>query len=127
LLLSLKIKEIFLDYISYVEEEIGLKPGFITLNFQLFKSYCNKWNIKQPIVMTPINIGGYDMNPSKESVEKAIKIFNGRIIAMNILGGGAFSIKETCSYLKLFKNIDYCVIGASSEDHLRESMEFFSE
>jgi hypothetical protein len=127
LLLSLQTKEIFLEYISYVEENIGLKPGFITLNFQLFKNCCDKWDIQQPLVMTPINIGGYDMNPSKEIVETAINEYNGKIIAMNVLGGGAFALKDTYSYLKLFKTIDYCVIGASSEDHLRESMEVFSE
>jgi len=127
LLLSLKMKEVILEYIDYVKDDIGLKPGFITLNFKLFNNCCDEWNIHKPFVMTPINIGGYDMNPSKGSVETAVKGYNGKIIAMNILGGGAFSLGETYSYLKLFKNIDYCVIGASSEGHLRESIKVFSE
>jgi len=125
LLLSLNLSFGFKEYIRHVNKEMGLNPGFITLNFSLFKSNFEKWNIQPPLVMTPINLGGYDMNPTKEAVEAAIKEYDGGIIGMNILGGGAFSVNEVHNYLKSFSNIKTCAVGASSEKHLRELMEIF--
>jgi hypothetical protein len=125
LLLSLHIPDIFIEYIRYVKDELRLKPGFITLNFHLFKNNLKKWDINPPLVMTPINPKGYDMNPSKEDVEAGINEYGGEIIAMNILGGGAFSPNNSYSYLQSFKGIKYCVIGASSENHLRELIKIF--
>ena len=124
--LSLQTADVFTKYISYIENELKLKPGFITLNFQLFKNSFEKWGIKPPLVMTPINPVGYDMNPSKQVVEAAVKKYKGEVIAMNILGGGAFSVNEAYSYLKSFGNIKSCVVGTSSEKHLRELREVFS-
>ncbi len=125
LLLSLRVGDAFTEYIGYVKDKLELKPGFITLNFQLFKSSCEKWDIKPPLVVTPVNLGGYDMNPSKEIVEFTIKKYTGEITAMNILGGGAYSIGEASDYLKSFDSIKCCIIGASSEKHLRELAEIF--
>ncbi len=123
LLLALKVTDAFIEYIEYVKEKFDIEPGFITLNFQLFKNSFEEWRIEPSFVMTPVNPGGYDMNPSKEAVENAIKDYKGKIMAMNILGGGAFSVDEACKYLKTFENIRYCVVGASSEEHLRGIVE----
>jgi len=120
LLLSLKVTDAFVEYIEYVKEKLGIGPGFITLNFQLFKTSFEEGELKPLFVMTPVNRGGYDMNPSKEAVENAIKNYGGKIMAMNILGGGAFNIDEASSYLKSFDNIKYCVVGASTEEHLED-------
>ena len=120
LLLSLQIPSAFSDFLNYVRDDMELDPGFITLNFELFKNSLEKWGLGEPLVMTPINPKGYDMNPSKGCVESAIKSYNGEIMAMNILGGGAFSIYEANDYLRSFKNIKFCVVGASSKEHLKE-------
>lgn len=125
-LLSLKMSDCIKTYVDYVNDEIGLNPGFITLNFDLFQKSFEQWNIKSPLVMTPINPGGFDMNPSKVGVETAIKKYRGEIIAMNILGGGAFSVEETHNYLISLEKLKFCVVGASSETHLRELMQVFS-
>jgi len=127
LLLALKVRDAFIEYIEYVKEKLGVDPGFITLNFQLFKNSFEEWNIEPSFVMTPVNPGGYDMNPSKEAVENAIKNYKGKIMAMNVLGGGAFSVERAHQYLKKFNNIEYCVVGASTEEHLRRIAELFVE
>ena len=127
LLLSLRISSALEEYSIYVEEKMEIKPGFITLNFELFKKSFEEWNIKPQLVMTPINPGGYDMNPSSSAVEAALRTYPRDVIAMNVLGGGAFSPSVACSYLKSYDNIKYCVIGASSEEHLRELIELFKE
>ena len=58
-------------------------------------------------------------------VESVIKKYDGEIIAMNIMGGGAFGVNEVHSYLKSFDNIKFCAVGASSEKHLKELKEVF--
>ncbi len=125
LLLSLKIEDAFIKYESYVKDDLGIDPGFITLNFPMLKNSLDSWNIKPKYVMTPLNPSGYDMNPTKEDVEECIRNYNGNVIAMNVLGGGAFSVKQSYSYIKSFDKINQCVIGASSEAHLRELAEIF--
>ncbi|MCE7699859.1 MAG: hypothetical protein K8E24_013920 [Methanobacterium paludis] len=125
LLSSLGMSEAFLTYDKYVKDELGLDSALVTLNFPMLKNNLDKWDIKPSFVMTPINPQGYDMNPSKENVERNIKEFNGKIIAMNLLGGGAFSLQDANSYIKTFDNIHHCVIGASSGVHLKELIETF--
>ena len=120
LLLSLGMSEAFFEYERYVKDELNLIPGFGTLNFSMLKNNFEEWGINPSLVMTPVNHQGYDMNPSKEDVEKNIYEYNGELIAMNVLGGGAFSVKDSKSYINKFKNINHCVIGASSKDHLKE-------
>jgi hypothetical protein len=123
LFLCLQLQDVLKEYFYYTEEQLKLNPGFITLNFCLLKDSFNKWNIKPPLVMTPINPGGYDMNPSKGNVEAAIKEYKGDIMAMNILGGGAFSIDEVKKYLPSIGNIKFCTVGASSKEHLKKLKE----
>lgn len=127
LLLSLRVSTAFEEYSTYVKDTIEIMPGFITLNFDLLEKSFEKWNIKPHLVMTPINPGGYDMNPSKEVVERDIRNYPGEVIAMNILGGGAFAPTNSYQYLKSFNNIKYCVVGASSNEHLKELIEIFGD
>jgi len=127
LLLALGIKEPFMEYTSFVKEEFGADPGFITLNFSLLKENFKELDMPFPQVMTPINPGGFDMNPSKEIVESDIRTYDGKIIAMNILGGGAFSISDSVKYIKTYDCISSCIIGSSSPKHLKEAKEKFNE
>lgn len=91
LLLALRIPIAFSEYIEYVKDNLNLNYGFVTLNFGLFKTCFDKWGLGLPLVMTPVNMKGFDMNPSKEVVERALNTYNGDIIAMNVLGGGVLS------------------------------------
>lgn len=125
LLLSLELSNAFNEFNNYVLDNLKLRAGFTTLNFRLFADSFEKWNLGTPLVMTPINPKGFDMNPSKESVESAIKAYPGQIIAMNVLGGGAFSIHESYNYLASLKNVKLCVVGASSREHLYELIDVF--
>lgn len=125
LLLSLKLSNAFDEFNNYIKDNLKLRVGFTTLNFQLFAESFENWNLGTPLVMTPINPKGFDMNPSKEAVESSLKTYSGEIIAMNVLGGGAFSVRESCSYLNSLNNVGLCVVGASSGEHLNELMEVF--
>jgi ketosteroid isomerase-like protein len=76
--------------------------------------------------MTPVNVNGFDMNPSQGDVETAMKEYTGDIIAMNVLGGGAFPLTASAAYVKSFDNVTRCVIGASSKEHLSELKDVFA-
>lgn len=123
LFLCLQLPDIFNEYIYYIKEQMNLKPGFITVNFSLFNESFQKWDIKPPFVMTPINPGGIDMNPSKDEVETTIRKYKGDIIAINILGGGVFSVNQVKKYLNSIGNIKFCAVGASSKEHLQKLKE----
>ena len=125
LLLSLNVGIAFKEYTNYVKDTLKLIPGFVTLNFSFFENTLKKNNLGMPLVMTPINLKGYDMSPSKQVVEASINTYKGDIIAMNILGGGAFSLYESNEYLRSFNNIHSCVVGASSKEHLYQIYELF--
>jgi len=75
--------------------------------------------------MTPVNIKGFDMNPTQGDVESGLRAYDGTVFAMNVLGGGAFSIPEAASYVKSFDAIKKCVVGASSKEHLTELVQLF--
>jgi hypothetical protein len=127
LLLSLQISNAFTEYDNYVKDNLKLRVGFTTLNFQLFAKSFENWNMGTPLAMTPINPKGFDMNPSKEAVESSIKAYQGEIIAMNVLGGGAFSVRKSYDYIKSFENVNFCVMGASSREHLLELIDTFAD
>lgn len=126
LLLSLQFREGFETYVDFVRSKLDIKPGLITLNFPMLVKNLDDWNVKPDCIMTPINANGYDMNPSKEHVETTLHTYKGEIIAMNVLGGGAFSVKDSYEYLKAF-DIKNVVVGASSKEHLKELYSIFSE
>ena len=67
------------------------------------------------------------MNPSKEKGETAIREYKRDIIAMNILGGGAFSPEQSYLYLESFDNLKHSVVGALSNEHLKDLIEVFKK
>jgi len=74
---------------------------------------------------------GYQMTPSKEEVEEAIRKLGGRgikIIAINMLASGAVTIEEACKYLEQFKNIIHAVAyGTTKPQRARENATIFSQ
>lgn len=126
LLLSLQFREGFETYVDFVQTKLGIKPGLITLNFPLLVQRLDSWKVASAYIMTPVNPHGYDMNPSQEAVEATLQRYMSEVIAMNVLGGGAFSVHESYDYLKGF-HIKNVVVGASSKGHLKELFDVFGE
>ena len=61
------------------------------------------------------------MNPSKKECEKALKDYEGHVLAMNIFGGGFVSLDEVITYLKSQPKIRNVVVGVSSVEHAKET------
>jgi hypothetical protein len=125
LLMALGVSSVFSQYELYANDVLKLDFGLATWNFLLVKDNLEKWHIRPPIIMTPVNVKGFDMNPSKQEVEAGLRDYSGTVFAMNVLGGGAYSIPKSASYVKSLDVVKSCVIGASSKEHLRELVETF--
>jgi hypothetical protein len=125
LLMALEIQSVCSAFDQYVNDILKLDFGLATWNFSLVKRNLERWNIRPAFVMTPVNVKGFDMNPTQENVEAGLREHDGAVFAMNVLGGGAYSIGESASYVKSFDAVKKCVIGASSKEHLAELAHIF--
>jgi hypothetical protein len=126
LLMALEVSPAFAAFDQYVNDTLKLDFGLATWNYTLVTRNLARWNLRPAFVMTPVNVKGFDMNPTKEAVETGLRDYDGAVFAMNVLGGGAYSIGESASYVKSFDAVKKCVIGASSQEHLSQLREAFS-
>lgn len=125
LLMALEVQSVCSTFEEYVNDTLKLDFGLATWNFCLVKRNLEQWDVHPAFVMTPVNIKGFDMNPTQGDVESGLREYDGAVFAMNVLGGGAFSIAEAASYVKSFDAIKKCVVGASSKEHLSELVQIF--
>ena len=125
LLMALEVSSAFSAFDQYVNDVLKLDFGLATWNFSLTKRNLERWNLRPAFLMTPVNVKGFDMNPTKDEIEAGLRDYEGTVFAMNVLGGGAYSLPEAASYVKSFDAIKRCVVGASSRDHLKELVETF--
>jgi len=124
LAISLGMKKIIQGFTEHIEKQYGLKPGLVTLNFPKTVSTLENWNIEPPEIMTSFNPIGYQMNPSKQECENYIPKAN--IIAMNVLAGGFLKPKESFDYISKL-DINSVVLGMSSKEHVKETIEIFKK
>jgi hypothetical protein len=125
LLMALEVSSAFSAFDQYVNDVLKLDFGLATWNFSLTKRNLERWDLRPAFLMTPVNVKGFDMNPTKDELEAGLREYEGTVFAMNVLGGGAYSLPEAASYVKSFDAIKRCVVGASSRDHLKELVETF--
>ena len=125
LLMALEVSSAFSAFDEYVNDVLKLDFGLATWNFSLTTRNLERWDLRPAFVMTPVNVKGFDMNPTKDEIETRLREYDGTVFAMNVLGGGAYSLPEAASYVKSFDAIKRCVVGASSRDHLKELVETF--
>ena len=126
LLMALEVRDVFSEYVEFVSSKLKLQPGLGTLNFKLTTDNLKTWGIRPAFVMTPVNVKGFDMNPSKVTVDAAIRDYDGNVVAMNVLGGGAYTLADSAAYVNSFDNVTHCVVGASTREHLQELKDVFA-
>jgi hypothetical protein len=105
---------------KYVEKKLRIGFGLETRNIGQLKKFLERNNIQVEYVMTPMNLLGYQMAPSKEEAEKAIQELGEqctKIIAINILASGAVTIEEACKYLEPFKDKVYALAYGTTKPH----------
>lgn len=124
LMLGYGVKEVFEEYCDHIRKEYKAIPGFITQNLPYLKIKCKEWGIKEIALCSSINKIGYLMSPNREAYENVLKENNAseyQILAMSTLASGAIPAKEAYEYINQLK-IQSIVFGASSEKHIRETV-----
>jgi hypothetical protein len=125
LALSLKMRNIFEMFQEHLHDRYNIQAGLVTKNFSLLTSALQEWNLRYPFVMTSFNKVGFQMNPSRQECENALSRFNGKVIAMSVFAGGYVKPKEAYEYILSLPNVDAAVIGISSVDHAKDTLDLF--
>jgi hypothetical protein len=124
LILGFDIKEIFIEYCSYVSKKYNVLPGLITQNMPILKSKLETWGIENVVICSSFNKIGYLMSPSVESyIDSASKNDSSKyqLMAMSTLASGAISAKMAYEFIN-GQNIQSVVFGASSQKNILETV-----
>ena len=115
--------DVFSVFAEHVRRKYNAKAGFGTLNLPMMKKGLEASGISDAVTLTPLNIAGFHMNPSKIECESCLDSFPGEILAMNVLASGAADPETAFRYLGDLKKIQNVVVGATKPEHIRQSAE----
>lgn len=121
LLLGLGMSEILKGFHDYVLKKYDAEPGFITMNLPELASTLNELGIENPIICASINSANFRMSGGKELYEETLRTKKMRVIAMQVLGGGAIPPKEALEYVCGLPNIESILFGASSKRNIENT------
>ncbi len=99
-------------------------PGLITQNMPKFKDKLESWGIEEVVICSSFNKIGYLMSPDiKSYIETVVRNdpSNYQLVAMSTLASGAIPAREAYEFINQQK-IQSVVFGASSKDHLEETV-----
>ena len=123
LLLGLGMIDLLKAFHFYVIKKYNVEPGYITMNMPRLLSALEGVGIFNPIICTSINIDGFRMSGGKKLYEQTLKTKKLRTIAMQVLSGGAASVKDSIEYVCSLPNIESILFGASSRNNIFETVE----
>jgi hypothetical protein len=121
LLLGLGAVDVLVEFHKYIRKKYNAEAGFITMNFPMLLGVLNAAGINNPVICTSINKAGFRMSGGKEVYEKTLERKSCRVIAMQVLGGGAISPKEAIEYVCGLPNIESILFGASSRANIENT------
>jgi predicted aldo/keto reductase-like oxidoreductase len=123
LLLGLGWKDIFREYVSYIEYKYNAKAGFQTLNLPKLVDFLLRCGIEEPIVCSAINKVGFQMNPDIASYEAALNDDRPfRAFAMSVMAAGAILPEQAIEYVARFKKVQSILFGGSTKAHIEQMM-----
>lgn len=122
LLLGLGMTDVLKAFHDYVIKKYNAEPGYITMNLHKCLDTLNEAGIENPIICASINKAGFRMSGGREIYEDLLRTRKVRIVAMQVLAGGAISAKEAIEYVCSLPNIESILFGASSEANIRETV-----
>lgn len=125
LLFGLGAQQAFQEYVAYARSQHGVDAGFITMNLPALASYLAQSGIERPLLCASFNRSGYLMNPSQESYEAVVSHGGQRFIAMSVLASGAVPAQQAVEYVERFEHIEAVLFGASSKEHITETVRLF--
>ena len=122
LLLGLGMKDLLKAYYDYVSKKYNAQPGFITMNMPMLLNVLESVGIQNPIICTSINIDGFRMSGGKELYEQTLETKAVRVIAMQVLSGGATAPKQAIEYVCSLPNVESILFGASTRGNIQETV-----
>ncbi|MEM2292082.1 MAG: hypothetical protein QXX41_02295 [Nitrososphaerota archaeon] len=129
LCLSLGLEWVFSFYTEFLLK-MGIVPGFNTGNFAFLVEKFREWNIslEDIVIAAPFNKVGFQMVPSKEACEKALRNMpSPNVLAISILAAGYLKPKEAIDYISGLPNIKGVAVGISKEKHASETFKLLGE
>lgn len=121
LLLGLRADEVLLAFHHYVKKKYNAEAGFITMNLPKMFSVLEKGGVENPIICSSINKIGFRMSGKIETYESLLKTKRLRVVAMQVLAGGAIPAKEAIEYICSLPNITSILFGASSKANIENT------
>lgn len=128
LILGYGIKEVFEEYCGHIRKKYKALPGLITQNMPYLLNKLSEWDIREVVVCSSYNKIGYLMSPNLNSYIETVKRNNPsdyQLMAMSTLASGAIQPQEAYNFINQ-QNIQSVVFGASSQKHIKETMELIN-
>ena len=122
LLLGLGMGKILKGFHDYVLKKYDAEPGFITMNLPKLTETLESLGIENPIICASINSANFRMSGGKVKYEETLRTKKVRVIAMQVLGGGAIPPKEALDYVCSLPNIHSILFGASSKRNIENTV-----
>ncbi len=129
LLLGLKAKVFFIEYVEYIRKKYKVIPGFITMNLPYLIHSFMDWGLEEVVICSSINKIGYLMSPGLKEYEEILKKVDRnkyQIMAMSVLASGAVPPGEAFEFIGK-QHVDSIVFGASSEKNIIQSVELINK
>lgn len=127
LLMGLAFKEVFTEFVAYVEKKFGAPAGFMTLNLPRMTDFLiDVCGLRSPLICSAINPVGFQMSPDRAAYEKTLAQRDVRAVAMSVMAAGAVTPERAFEYLAKLPRVEAVVFGASSERNIRRTMEIAS-
>jgi hypothetical protein len=123
LLLGLGMNEFLVAYAKYIKQKYNAEPGFITMNLPKLLTVLEKGGVTNPIICTSINKVNFRMSGGKDIYEKILSEGRCRVIAMQVLGGGAIPANEALEYVSNLPNVESILFGASTKQNIENTVE----
>jgi hypothetical protein len=124
LLLGLRMTDFLVGFHRYIKIKYNAEAGFITMNMPMLLDVLESAGIRQPIICTSINKAGFRMSGGMALYEKVLQEDRARIIAMQILAGGAVPVSEAIEYVSSLPGISSLLFGASSKTNIEETVSY---
>ncbi|WP_221394611.1 hypothetical protein [Dyadobacter sp. NIV53] len=127
LLLGLGMYDILAAFHAYIKKKYNAEAGFITMNLPKLLQVLEKRGITNPIICTSINKAGFRMSGGIKLYEETLRTKKVRVIAMQVLAGGAIGPREAIEYVCNLPNIESILFGASSAENIRQTAALIKE
>ncbi|HEY0899588.1 MAG TPA: hypothetical protein VGD90_09645 [Sphingobacteriaceae bacterium] len=121
LLLGLRMNKILVAFHQYIKQKYNAEAGFITMNLPKLASVLEAEGIENPIICSSINKVGFRMSGGKDAYEHTLRTKQLRVVAMQVLAGGAVRPQEALEYVCNLPNIESILFGASSATNIAET------